>query len=109
MQIIDLRKFITSTVLTSFALIVLSSIGIASDDENKQAPELPPGCGAIQVQAGNKVSFHTYALGYRYIGGTGQVGTSWRHRQSFSLIAAFAGRSVTTTPVLPGKATALAK
>ena len=74
MQIIDLRKFITSTVLTSFALIVLSSTGIASDDENKQAPELPPGCGAILVQAGNKVSFHTYALGvqiYRW------NGTSW--------------------------------
>lgn len=70
MQINDLRKFITNAVLTSFAIIALSSMGLAFD-ENKQAPELPPGCGTIQVQAGNKVSFHSYAVGvqiYRWNG-----------------------------------------
>lgn len=71
MQINDLRKFITNAVFTIFAIAAFSSIGLASDDENKQAPELPPGCGTIQVQAGNKVSFHAYAVGvqiYRWNG-----------------------------------------
>jgi hypothetical protein len=39
-----------------------------------KVPDLPPGCETLQVQAGNKVSFHTYALGvqrYRW------NGTAW--------------------------------
>ncbi len=71
MKINDLRKFIANAVVSGFAIVALSSIGLAVDDENKKGPELPPGCGAIQVQAGHKVSFHTYAVGvqiYRWNG-----------------------------------------
>jgi hypothetical protein len=52
-------------VLSILALMPLS-VAKASN-----GPELPPQCGSIVVQAGNKLSFHTYASGvqiYRWNG-----------------------------------------
>lgn len=52
-------------LLASLALMPISQVR-ASD-----GPELPPECGSIAVQAGNKLSFHTYASGvqiYRWNG-----------------------------------------
>ncbi len=72
MHINRLKTFITKAVAATCALITLSSFVLGNtDDEKQQGPELPPGCSQIQVQTGNKVSFHTYALGvqiYRWNG-----------------------------------------
>lgn len=58
----------------AFSAIVLgSALCVAADDSDKvQPPQLPAVCGAIQVPAGNTLSFHTYAVGfqlYRWSGG----------------------------------------
>ena len=71
MQTNNLRKLITNGLITVLAIFVLSSFVTAQPGDEKRPPELPQGCGQIQVQAGNKVSFHTYALGvqiYRWNG-----------------------------------------
>jgi Protein of unknown function (DUF3455) len=58
--------------ITVAALAVLASISIARASEDNRAPELPsPLCDRVQVQPGNKVAFHVYALGvqiYRWNG-----------------------------------------
>jgi Protein of unknown function (DUF3455) len=60
-------------MLAGLAVLALTSIQFARADN--RAPELPsPLCDRLQVQAGNKVAFHVYALGvqiYRW------NGTSW--------------------------------
>jgi hypothetical protein len=60
-------------MLASLAVLALTSIQFARADN--RAPELPsPLCDRLQVQAGNKVAFHVYAVGvqiYRW------NGTSW--------------------------------
>jgi hypothetical protein len=51
------------------ALIALSAAVFATANNN--APDLPPGCEALGVQAGHKLSSHAYALGvqrYRWNG-----------------------------------------
>ena len=58
--------------LTIGSIIALSASVFAV--ANDQAPDLPPGCEALEVQAGNKVSSRAYALGvqrYRW------NGTAW--------------------------------
>ncbi len=61
--------------VTVAALVALASISVAGASEDNRAPGLPsPLCDRLQVSAGNKVSFHVYALGvqiYRW------NGTSW--------------------------------
>jgi Protein of unknown function (DUF3455) len=61
--------------LATLAVLALASIPVARAGENNRAPDLPsPLCDRLQVQTGNKVSFHVYALGvqiYRW------NGTSW--------------------------------
>ena len=60
-------------MLAGLAVLALTSIQFARADN--RAPELPsPLCDRLQVQAGNKVAFHVYAVGvqiYRW------NGTSW--------------------------------
>ena len=61
--------------LAALAMRALASISVALAGEGNRAPDLPsPLCDRLQVQAGNKVAFHVYALGvqiYRW------NGTSW--------------------------------
>jgi hypothetical protein len=71
MQKNNIKKFITNAVFTFFAIFGLSSFVLANFDEERKAPELPAGCSQIQVPAGNRISFHTYAIGiqvYRWNG-----------------------------------------
>jgi hypothetical protein len=60
-------------ILAALAVLALTSIQLARADN--RAPDLPsPLCDRLQVQPGNKVAFHVYALGvqiYRW------NGTSW--------------------------------
>ena len=62
-----IKRMIGSVVLLAVAGLMLQpSIALASDE-----PELPEQCSSIQVEAGNKVSFHVYARGvqiYRWNG-----------------------------------------
>lgn len=61
--------------LVLLLIIALAHIPTAKANKGGREPELPsPACGQIQVPPGNKVSFHTYALGvqvYRW------NGTNW--------------------------------
>lgn len=64
------RRMISSVVLLAVAGLALQPATALASDE----PELPAQCSSIQVEAGNKVSFHTYARGvqiYRW------NGTAW--------------------------------
>ena len=58
--------------LAALALLALASIQLARASEDNRAPDLPsPLCDRLQVQPGDKVSFHVYALGvqiYRWNG-----------------------------------------
>jgi Protein of unknown function (DUF3455) len=62
-------------MLAALAVLALTCIQLARASEDNRAPELPsPLCDRLQVQPGNKVDFHVYALGvqiYRW------NGTSW--------------------------------
>jgi Protein of unknown function (DUF3455) len=62
-------------IALALACIALASVPLIRAGEGNRAPELPsPLCDRLQVQAGNKVAFHVYALGvqiYRW------NGTSW--------------------------------
>jgi hypothetical protein len=64
-----IRTIGAAVVLAIAGLAIQPSVALASD-----GPELPAGCSSIQVEAGNKLSFHTYAKGvqiYRW------NGTAW--------------------------------
>ena len=50
--------------LAALAVLALASISVARASEDNRAPNLPsPLCDRLQVQPGNKVAFHVYALG----------------------------------------------
>jgi hypothetical protein len=59
-------------VLLAAALFALQSMPAARANEETRTPDLPtPLCDSIQVDAGNEVAFHAYALGvqvYRWNG-----------------------------------------
>ena len=61
--------------LAALAVLALASIPVTRASEDNRAPDLPsPLCDRLQVQTGNRVAFHVYALGvqiYRW------NGTSW--------------------------------
>jgi len=61
--------------IAALAMLALASFPVARASEDNRAPDLPsPLCDRLQVQAGNRVAFHVYALGvqiYRW------DGTSW--------------------------------
>src|SRR5262245_4131452 len=63
----------TNLTLSSFALTVLALVAPATT-RGDQTPELPAGCGTLNVEAGNRLSSSVYALGvqiYRW------SGTNW--------------------------------
>ena len=64
------KQMIGSVVLLAIAGLALQpSIALASDE-----PELPAECSSIQVEAGNKVSFHVTLGAYRFTDGMAAVG-----------------------------------
>ncbi len=58
--------------VAALAVLALASIPVARASEDNRAPGLPsPLCDRLQVSAGDRVSFHVYALGvqiYRWNG-----------------------------------------
>ena len=51
-------------MLAVLAVLILAPIQLTRASEDNRAPELPsPLCDRLQVQPGNKVAFHVYALG----------------------------------------------
>jgi hypothetical protein len=73
MQIINIKRIIGLAVLQlSFVGLTLAfNQGVRLDDEKKRQPDLPAECSSIQIEAGNKVAFHTFAIGvqiYRWNG-----------------------------------------
>jgi len=60
-------------ILGIFAITLTVAVGnaLALSENAARQPELPAGCASIEVPEGNKVSFHTYAIGvqiYRWNG-----------------------------------------
>ncbi|MGQ0541167.1 MAG: DUF3455 domain-containing protein [Blastocatellia bacterium] len=56
------------------ALLAVANLSAASNDDNLHTPDLPPSCAELQVPAGHKLAFRTYAIGvqlYRW------NGTAW--------------------------------
>jgi hypothetical protein len=65
------RAFIGAALLCAGLWVTPRSVPAADVDELKPTPELPPQCSTLQVDPGNKLAFHTYALGvqiYRWNG-----------------------------------------
>lgn len=66
------KRIIGVVVMLTVFSVALAAIPARAADDNR-APELPPVCDNLQVQAGNKVVFHAYARGvqiYRWDGNT---------------------------------------
>jgi hypothetical protein len=71
MKIMNLKQIIGLVALFSVAVLALASNKTVRADDDVRQPELPASCSSIQVEAGNKVSFHVYAIGvqvYRWNG-----------------------------------------
>lgn len=72
MHYTKIKRVIGLVVLLAVAGFASASISVARADDDNRAPDLPsPLCDNLQVPAGHKVSFHTYALGvqiYRWNG-----------------------------------------
>jgi Protein of unknown function (DUF3455) len=70
----SLRPLHILTTLAALAVLALASIPFAHAANDNRVPDLPsPLCDRLQVQPGNKVAFHVYALGvqiYRWNGTT---------------------------------------
>jgi len=58
-----IRSLIGAALLCAGLWVALASIPAARADEDIQPPALPPACGTLQVQPGNEVAFHAYAIG----------------------------------------------
>jgi hypothetical protein len=75
MGYLKIKRVIGLVVLLAVAVLELASIPAARAGDNNRAPELPsPLCDGLEVQPGNRVAFHAYAVGvqiYRW------NGTSW--------------------------------
>ena len=69
MEIINMKKILTSLALLS--VVLLASPALLSARAADNGPELPPMCGVIAAPEGSQLLFHTYALGvqiYRWNG-----------------------------------------
>jgi len=66
------RCSVVRMMLAALAVLAFASIPFARASEDNREPDLPsPLCDRVQVQPGNKVAFHVYALGvqiYRWNG-----------------------------------------
>ena len=74
MYIIDKKQIIWLVALVAIAAFMLALNPLVKAESEIQAPDLPAGCSSLQVEAGNEVAFHVYAIGvqiYRW------NGTSW--------------------------------
>lgn len=71
MYILEKKQIIWLIVLVGVAGLMLAFNPVARAQDEMRVPELPAVCSSIQVPAGNKVAFHTYAIGvqiYRWNG-----------------------------------------
>ena len=71
MQIINIQHIIRLVVLLGTVAGLTLAFNTSARAGDNKAPELPPACEKLQVPAGNKVSFHVYAIGvqvYRWNG-----------------------------------------
>ena len=67
----------------------LTSIHITKADDNFSAPNLPPSiCDKVQVEAGNEVAFHAYAIGVQVYKWNG---TSWAFVAPIAILYGDAG------------------
>ncbi|HLM02544.1 MAG TPA: DUF3455 domain-containing protein [Pyrinomonadaceae bacterium] len=96
MKIMNLKNIIGLVALFSVAVLALASNQVVRAGDELRAPELPASCGSIQVEAGNKVSYHVYAIGvqvYRW------NGSSWTFKEPVANLYAnsnYKGRGVGT-------------
>lgn len=71
MQFVKFKHIATMTLV----LLGVASLGLGSPlEHDDRTPELPAGCEKLEVESGNKVSFHAYAIGiqrYRWNGTRG--------------------------------------
>lgn len=74
MNIMNIKQTIGKVVLLSVAVLALASAQSAEAQDSAQQPELPPVCAGLQVPAGNKVFFRTFATGVQVYKWNG---TSW--------------------------------
>src|SRR5215216_6596767 len=69
-----MRKFILShTLIVAVVLIGAAHVVFGAARLVDDGPELPPACSELQVEAGNQLAFHAYAIGvqiYRWNGTT---------------------------------------
>jgi hypothetical protein len=71
MKFINLKNIKELAAIFVIALTVLVSNSVARPTSDILPPDLPEGCSSIQVEAGNEVAFHAYAIGvqiYRWNG-----------------------------------------
>ncbi len=72
MQLINIKNIIGLVVLLlGVAATAFGADSAARRDGNIKSPDLPPDCYSLQVEPGNKISFHAYAIGvqiYRWNG-----------------------------------------
>ena len=70
------RCLLVQMTIAALAVLALASVPVARASEDNRAPDLPsPLCDRLQVQAGNRVAFHVYALGVQiYQVGRHQLG-----------------------------------
>ena len=70
-NIINTKLMVRLLTLATIAGLWFAAVSGARAQEEMRSPELPEACSSIQVEAGNKVSFHVYAIGvqiYRWNG-----------------------------------------
>lgn len=94
MKITNLKQFIGLVALFSVAVLALASNTVVRADDDVREPELPAACGSIQVEAGNKVSFHVYAIGVQVYKWNG---ASWTFKEPIANLytnANYKGRGV---------------
>lgn len=65
MNFIRTKRIIGSLALLTVVGLGHASVRIALGDDNLRVPQLPAACGAIQVPAGNRPVYRTYAHGFQ--------------------------------------------
>jgi hypothetical protein len=94
MKITNLKQIIGLVALFSVAVLALASNQIVRADDDIRQPELPASCSSIEVEAGNKVSFHVYAIGVQVYKWNG---TAWTFKEPVANLysnANYKGRGV---------------
>lgn len=94
MKITNLKNIIGLVALFSVAVLALASSQVVRADDDMRAPELPASCSSIQVEAGNKVSYHVYAIGVQVYKWNG---ASWTFKEPVANLYAngnYKGRGV---------------